>query len=165
MRTMFRIGLMLTPVVLALAATSTPANAEARPAVPTGSSVSAVAPASANSPNVSVMPAKGVTTTVVTPFDTTTCTSLSNGLLCARILNSRTTVTVWYYKTGGATISARLGWDASGVDHWDAGSFTETKGQTKTYAWNNLNLGCTSIVGFLVVSGQGRFQTPSISDC
>ncbi|MFE4356734.1 hypothetical protein ACFU7Z_30460 [Kitasatospora sp. NPDC057518] len=98
-------------------------------------------------------------------LDTSRCTSLSNGTLCVRIKDARSTVEVTYSKSAGGAVTARFGFNYQGTDYNDAGAFSINAGETKSYAWHNLNVLCNSVVGFLSVTGQGRFQTPAVSDC
>lgn len=99
------------------------------------------------------------------------CTSLSNGTLYLSVTPDSDSsglwdVNDWYTKTGGGQISADFQYNAGyGVQN-DEGTFSQTKGQTKSYSWYNLSLsGCPQVVGILAVSGQGSFQTPPIYMC
>ena len=66
---------------------------------------------------------------------------LSNGVLEAEFINDYTGLDVEYIKNGGSTIS---GADftayncATGKQYWDSGSFSESAGQTKSYAFNSI---------------------------
>ncbi|MEV6699264.1 hypothetical protein AB0M68_19120 [Streptomyces sp. NPDC051453] len=87
------------------------------------------------------------------------CTSLSNGILAVH-QGSSGVVGTSYYKSGGSTISAKLGYSRSGTSHY-ASSVSIGSGQTKSATWS-LGSGayCSSITGLLSYSG-GTYQTPS----
>lgn len=89
-----------------------------------------------------------------------TCTSLSSGALFHRKYTNDKAST-WYVKTSGGTISARLGYNRGGVNHF-GGTFSQSSGTTKTSSWNGVTY-CSATVGLLNVSGQQTFQTPLAS--
>ncbi|WP_320779379.1 hypothetical protein [Streptomyces sp. CRN 30] len=89
------------------------------------------------------------------------CTKLSNGQLCISLNTSPSRVEVFYTKTGGSTITARLGYRTT------SGSGT-TYGPTKTISLNeranstwNMSYRCDiDWKGVISVTGQGTFETP-----
>jgi hypothetical protein len=92
------------------------------------------------------------------------CTSLSSGGLFHRKYTNDV-ISTWYVKTGGSTITAKLGFTAGGTTRW-SNSFTQSSGQTKTYSWSNTGVAyCTLTVGIISVVDQGQFQTPQATGC
>ncbi|MFE1953270.1 hypothetical protein ACFW9D_22710 [Streptomyces sp. NPDC059524] len=87
------------------------------------------------------------------------CTSLSNGILAVK-QSSSGVVSTEYYKSGGSTITAKLGYSRGGTNHY-ASSVSISSGTTKRQTWS-LSAGsyCTSTIGLLSYSG-GTFQTPT----
>jgi hypothetical protein len=81
------------------------------------------------------------------------CISIGNGQVCVRYINGKTGVDVKYVKTAGGTITARFSYHdyTWGEDHWDGGWFTQSAGQTRSYAWHNTFPGC--VRGFLNTGG------------
>jgi hypothetical protein len=90
-----------------------------------------------------------------------TCNNIGNGELCIRYIQGKTGVDVKYHKVSGAAITARFTYrDYTYVEnHYDAGSFRQIAGQTKSYAWHYTYPGC--VRGFLNTSS-GQFLTPYI---
>ncbi|GAA3376832.1 hypothetical protein GCM10020367_50090 [Streptomyces sannanensis] len=87
------------------------------------------------------------------------CTTLSNGILYNK-QTSGTTVYATYSKTGGSTISVRLGYTYSGSTTYSS-SFSISSGQTVQKSWGlGSSAYCKSMAGVLTYSG-GTFQTPS----
>ncbi|MGW1593013.1 hypothetical protein [Streptomyces sp. NPDC002343] len=91
------------------------------------------------------------------------CTTLSNGVLAhwkAYSGSTDTTIITAYSKTGGSTISARLGYTLGGSTHY--GSYQSiSSGNTKSTSWEKTgDYYCSSTVGLLNYSG-GTYQTPS----
>lgn len=67
----------------------------------------------------------------------------------------------WYEKTGGGTITAKLGFNYAGTNTWGS-TFTQSAGTTKSASWTRYwSTDCYSTVGLLSVTGQGTFQTPA----
>lgn len=90
------------------------------------------------------------------------CTSLSNGILGVHQASDGgvTVVSAEYYKSGGSTISAKLGYSRSGVAHY-AGAVSISVGQTKRSTWSlGASAYCSSMIGLLSYSG-GAYQTPA----
>lgn len=87
------------------------------------------------------------------------CTKLSNGILAVKQSSSGVVATE-YYKSGGSTISAKLGYSRGGNSHY--GSYISiSSGSTKRQTWSlSASSYCTSTYGLLSYSG-GTFQTPS----
>ncbi|MFF4867481.1 hypothetical protein ACFY3J_38755 [Streptomyces sp. NPDC001231] len=87
------------------------------------------------------------------------CTKLSNGILAIKQAGSGIVATE-YYKSGGSTISAQLGYSRAGTSHY-AGAVSIASGATKKQTWSlSANAYCTSTIGLLKYSG-GTFQTPA----
>ncbi|MEU8642058.1 hypothetical protein [Streptomyces sp. NPDC048674] len=87
------------------------------------------------------------------------CTELSNGYLYAH-QSSNDKIAIQYSKTGGSSVSVRLGYTRSGSTHYSS-YFTIKSGQTvvKQFGTGTGNY-CQSMTGVLNYSG-GTFQTPS----
>ncbi|MGC8923524.1 hypothetical protein [Streptomyces griseoaurantiacus] len=87
------------------------------------------------------------------------CTSLSNGILTVH-QSSSGNVGTSYYKSGGSTISAKLGYSRSGTSHY-ASAVSISQGSTKSHTWSlGASAYCSSIYGLLSYSG-GTYQTPA----
>lgn len=87
------------------------------------------------------------------------CTSLTNGILAVKQASGGV-VGVEYYKSGGSTISAQLGYSRSGTSHYSS-AVSIAVGQTKRSTWSlAASAYCTSTIGLLKYSG-GTYQTPS----
>ncbi|MFI5875997.1 hypothetical protein ACIBAH_26805 [Streptomyces sp. NPDC051445] len=87
------------------------------------------------------------------------CTSLSNGILAVKQASGGV-VSTEYYKSGGSTISAQLGYSRSGTSHY-ASAVSIAVGATKRQTWSlSASAYCTSTIGLLKYSG-GTYQTPS----
>ncbi|MEV4439238.1 hypothetical protein AB0K09_09475 [Streptomyces sp. NPDC049577] len=89
------------------------------------------------------------------------CTQLSNGTFCVAIIDNGHTVNLVYGKTGGDPVTVKFGYHKGGTTHL-SNPYTVKKGDTKTYAFKNQDLGCSSIYGVLAVEGQGDFKTPGL---
>ncbi|MCZ1005922.1 hypothetical protein [Streptomyces lydicus] len=90
-----------------------------------------------------------------------TCSSLSSGeLYHQKYTNNRASTR--YKKTGGSSITARVGFNRAGSTSW-SGWFSQSSGTTKTGNWNNISY-CSSTVALLQVPGQQTFQMP-LADC
>ncbi|MYT33092.1 hypothetical protein GTY73_30925 [Streptomyces sp. SID8354] len=88
------------------------------------------------------------------------CSSLSSGALFhQKFTNDKASTS--YKKTGGSSISARLGFNRAGTTKW-SGWFSQGSGTTKSYSWSGVTY-CSSTVGLLEVKGQQTFQTPLAS--
>ncbi|MCK1817188.1 hypothetical protein MTQ13_23390 [Streptomyces sp. XM4011] len=96
------------------------------------------------------------------------CTSLSNGTLYVR-KSADPSVTVQYYKSGGSSIYARLGFEQNGQNTWDSY-------KTMTYAsevvnrhfsrtWGPNSVGCTPVIGKLHVQNGTTYPTPTLGMC
>jgi hypothetical protein len=86
---------------------------------------------------------------------------LSNGTLEAYWANNYTTLSIAYVKTGGSEITAdfqEYGYHDNGECYYadDDGAFTESAGQTRSFAWNNADLG-DFVYATMYVKGQGYF--------
>ncbi|MEV7797282.1 hypothetical protein AB0O68_35915 [Streptomyces sp. NPDC087512] len=87
------------------------------------------------------------------------CTTLSNGILYNKQI-SGTTVYTTYSKTGGSTVSVRLGYTYNGSTTYSS-YFSIGSGQTvKKSGGLGSTAYCKSMTGVLNYSG-GTFQTPS----
>jgi hypothetical protein len=87
------------------------------------------------------------------------CTTLSNGILYNKQI-SGTTVYTTYSKTGGSTVSVRLGYTYSGSTTYSA-YFSISSGETEKRSWGlGSSAYCKSMTGVLNYSG-GTFQTPT----
>ena len=96
------------------------------------------------------------------------CTSLSNGAVFhgkGHPDASHTRIYTTYKKTGGSTISAKLGYIFSGSYKWSP-YYSIASGNTKSYHWDTLDYDfwCQTTVGVMSVSGGSAYQTP-ISHC
>ncbi|WP_407548678.1 hypothetical protein QOM21_05940 [Streptomyces sp. Pv4-95] len=90
-----------------------------------------------------------------------TCTTLGSGeLYHQKYTNNR--ASTWYKKTGGGSITARVGYNRSGSTAW-SGWFSQSSGTTKTGSWSNVTY-CAGTVGLLEVRGQQTYQTP-LANC
>jgi hypothetical protein len=89
------------------------------------------------------------------------CTSLSNGVLVhKKDYNNPTKIWTTYNKTGGSTVSVRLGYSMSGSTTYSS-YFSISAGQTVQRYWEKSgSYMCYSSTGVLNYSG-GTFQTPS----
>jgi len=91
------------------------------------------------------------------------CTSLDNGAVFHRKGHpdaSHTRVYTTYKKTGGSTISAKLGYVFSGSYKWSP-YYSIASGNTKSYHWDILDYDfwCQTTVGVMSVSGGSAYQT------
>ncbi|MFC9614480.1 hypothetical protein [Streptomyces sp. NPDC056938] len=87
------------------------------------------------------------------------CTTLSNGILYNKQV-SGTTVYTTYSKTGGSSISAKLGYTYSGSTKY-ASATSISSGQTVKKSFGlGATAYCKSMTGVLNYSG-GTFQTPA----
>lgn len=89
------------------------------------------------------------------------CTSLSNGVVYhKKDYNNPTSIYTTYSKTGGSSVSVRLGYSMSGSTTY-SGYFSIGSGQTVQKSWSKSGAYmCYSSTGVLNYSG-GTFQTPS----
>lgn len=90
------------------------------------------------------------------------CTSLSNGVLTHGKSDAYpyTHIYTGYYKSGGSSVSIRLGYSMSGSTTYSA-YFTISSGQTVTKSWDKFgDYLCYNSVGVLNYSG-GTYQTPA----
>lgn len=91
------------------------------------------------------------------------CTSLSNGVLAhwkSYGTGTSTNITTNYSKTGGSTVSVRVGYGLGSSTVYSS-YFSIASGQTKGKTWNKTgDYYCSSSTGLLNYSG-GTFQTPS----
>jgi hypothetical protein len=87
------------------------------------------------------------------------CTTLSNGILYNH-QSSADNVSTTYSKTGGSSVSVRLGYTYKGSTHYSS-YFSISSGQTvqKTF-YPGSGSYCQTMTGVLNYSG-GTFQTPS----
>ncbi|MFF6888712.1 hypothetical protein ACFY9F_36680 [Streptomyces sp. NPDC012421] len=97
-------------------------------------------------------------------FPNLRCTKLSNGVVShgKRDLYPTfgTAVSTTYYKSGGSSVSVRLGYSMSGASKYSS-PFTIGSGQTVTRSWTvSASSLCLNSVGILNYSG-GTFQTPA----
>ncbi|MFE0645144.1 hypothetical protein ACFW2Y_26565 [Streptomyces sp. NPDC058877] len=97
-------------------------------------------------------------------FPNLRCTKLSNGVLShgKRDLYPTygTGVYTTYYKSGGSSVSVRLGFNMSGSTIYSS-YFTISSGQTVARSWTkSASSLCLNSVGILNYSG-GSFQTPA----
>ena len=102
------------------------------------------------------------TTDVIGPAEGVTYTlHLTYGTLEASWANNYNTLIIAYVKTGGSEITAdfqQYGYHEDGDCYFtdDDGAFTETAGETKSFAWNNADLG-SFVYATMYVKGQGYF--------
>ena len=84
---------------------------------------------------------------------------IGNGTLSVEYINNYSGIDVEYYKSAGSAITADfVAWPFDSYEIKDQGSFSESAGQLKSYAWNGLGLltGTCTVAGIDVV-GQGYF--------
>ncbi|AYL35580.1 hypothetical protein ACFTZ8_25105 [Streptomyces fungicidicus] len=88
------------------------------------------------------------------------CTSLSNGQLCISLNVDPSSISVFYTKTGGSTISANLGFrNSAGTTTW--GSTKSISVNERANSTWTMSYPCTrDYKGLIKVSGQGTFETP-----
>ncbi|MFH8629136.1 hypothetical protein ACH4CC_04615 [Streptomyces lydicus] len=89
------------------------------------------------------------------------CTSLSNGSFCVGIIDGGHTVNLVYGKTGGSAVTVKFGYRKGNTKHL-SNAYTVKKGDTKTFKFKNVDLGCSTIYGVLAVEGQDDFETPGL---
>lgn len=86
---------------------------------------------------------------------------LGLGTLSAEFNNNHQTLSIAYQKTGGSQISAAFGYlypDGSNCAAVGYEPFTETTGQTKSYAWNDdSDFSHGFVYALMYVTGQGTF--------
>lgn len=92
------------------------------------------------------------------------CTSLSNGILThwksLSSDNNSTNIRTRYYKSGGSTVSVRVGYIYNGSTTYSS-YFSISSGSGTTKTWNKWgDYYCSSTTGVLNYSG-GTFQTPT----
>jgi hypothetical protein len=91
------------------------------------------------------------------------CTKLDNGRLFhgKKTYDTETRAVTFYQKTGGGSVTLRLGYTANGTEHW-SDYFTQKKGETKTRSWHfgPRNQECKSSVGLLQEKHSDKRQTP-----
>lgn len=95
------------------------------------------------------------------------CTKLDNGTLyhLKNTLDTETRAYTSYVKTGGGSVSIRLGYSYSGTEHW-SGFFTIKSGDSKQKSWGfgERNRDCKSTIGLLQQKNKDKVQTP-IAKC
>ncbi len=92
------------------------------------------------------------------------CTSLSNGVLSVRTQTSGNYVTVNYYRTGGSSLSARLGYERSGSSVY-SGFINMTSAPFHYERSWNVSASCSAFYGKLVTSGGTTYITPPADPC
>ncbi|ROQ98238.1 hypothetical protein EDE04_4766 [Streptomyces sp. 2132.2] len=98
-------------------------------------------------------------------------TKLSNGKLWTTIRpdnvheGSWWTMSETYEKTGGGTITAKLGFNYHGYSY-DKGWFSQSAGTDHSEGFDWLGFDdCNDIVGWMAVQGQGTFYNAPVSIC
>ncbi|MEU6166256.1 hypothetical protein [Streptomyces tanashiensis] len=92
------------------------------------------------------------------------CTSLTNGAVFHGKYHPDATHTrtyTSYTKTGGSTVSAKLGYIYKGAYKWSA-YYSIASGTTKRVTWDTIDYDfyCDSTIGVMSVSGGSTYQTP-----
>ncbi|MER5706624.1 hypothetical protein [Streptomyces sp. NPDC002122] len=97
-------------------------------------------------------------------FPNLRCTKLSNGVVSHGQRDTFPTVTLStsYYKSGGSTVSVRLGYTQAGTTVYSS-YFNISSSQTVTKSWtrNHKDYWCYNSVGILQQSGGTSYQTPA----
>ncbi|MDI5966855.1 hypothetical protein POF50_031745 [Streptomyces sp. SL13] len=96
----------------------------------------------------------------ITAFDR--CTTLSNGILL--INNGETAAHVEYDKTGGSSISARLGYESGGTNHYASYETMTTSGEIYQEDFS-FSANCSTHEGLLNQSTGSLFTTPPADSC
>lgn len=92
------------------------------------------------------------------------CTSLSNGALFTSRDFGGGDLKTWYVKTGGSTVTARLGVAHGGALDW-SGWFNQTSGTTVAFH-EGLIISCGPTTGWMDVKGVSpAYTTPSTPSC
>jgi hypothetical protein len=92
------------------------------------------------------------------------CTKLSNGILSVRTVSAGNYVAVNYYRTGGSTLTAKLGYERNGSNTW---SGFITMNQTPFHyerSWSP-SASCSVVYGKLLTSGGTTYVTPAADPC
>ncbi|MFJ8982595.1 hypothetical protein [Streptomyces sp. NPDC102282] len=97
----------------------------------------------------------------ITKYDR--CTKLSNGVLMVGLADGGGTIETGYNKTGGSTVSAKLGYLRTGTNHWGA-STSMAADRTYYKLWSGVGSACSGTNG-LLYSGGTTYQTPAADFC
>lgn len=90
------------------------------------------------------------------------CTELGNGVLLMNSSNKGTYIDVSYDKTGGGSVSCKVGYLRSGTNHW-SGTKTCSTSLIASAQWSP-SASCSPDVG-LLFSGGTTYQTPPTRKC
>ncbi|MFB7309929.1 hypothetical protein [Streptomyces sp. NPDC056192] len=90
------------------------------------------------------------------------CTTLSNGIIIVNTDTNGDYIKTQYHKTGGSTVTAKLGYLRSGTNHW-ATSRSMSAGMWYENSWS-VSASC-SVVNGLLYSGGTTYQTPAADPC
>lgn len=92
------------------------------------------------------------------------CSSLSNGVLFISTTRTGNYVMVSYYRASGGALTARLGWERSGVNHWWAYRNMSTV-PLHYDEQAGITASCSPIIGKLLTSGGSTYATPPVDPC
>lgn len=90
------------------------------------------------------------------------CSELSNGVLLMNATAKGTYIDVSYDKTGGGSVSCKVGYLRSGTNHW-SGTKTCSTSLIASAQWSP-SASCSPNVG-LLYSGGSTYQTPPTRNC
>jgi putative hemolysin len=95
------------------------------------------------------------------------CTKLDNGYLFhwKNTVDTGTRAYTSYDKTGGGSVSVRLGYSYNGTEHWSSySSIGSGNSKSKSWGFGERNRDCKSTIGLLQQRGKDKVQTP-IAKC
>ncbi|MFE7549210.1 hypothetical protein [Streptomyces gardneri] len=98
----------------------------------------------------------------ITPFDR--CTSLTNGVLSVSTVKAGNYVSVNYYRTGGSSLSAKLGYERSGSTVYSGYINMSSAPFHYNRSWS-YSANCASVYGKLLTSGSTLYVTPAADPC
>ncbi|AJF70378.1 hypothetical protein [Streptomyces vietnamensis] len=98
----------------------------------------------------------------ITPGDR--CTTLSGGILSIQTSSPGSSVYVNYYRTGSGSLSAKLGYERSGVSGYSSyiNMSTTPFHYGKLFTYSN---SCAVVYGKLLTSGGALYVTPAADPC
>ncbi|MEU6884701.1 hypothetical protein ABZ918_05665 [Streptomyces viridosporus] len=92
------------------------------------------------------------------------CTALSNGVLSVHTVKDGSHVRVNYYRTGGGSLTAKLGYERSGTSVFSANINMSTAPFHYERSWST-STSCSAFYGKLLTSGGTLYITPPADPC
>ncbi|MFE3072001.1 hypothetical protein [Streptomyces sp. NPDC059247] len=92
------------------------------------------------------------------------CSKLGNGVLSAYTNNAGNYIKVNYYRTGGGSLTARIGYERLGVNNYWANQ-NMNLAPFHYERSTALSASCSSIIGKLYTNGGATYTTPAVQPC